>query len=133
MGRTGPKGWTGPMGATLAGCHWNPGWAESGRCWAGLTAGLGFAATGPGCHELGCWRSRAFPVRKKQNSTRLERTLGIDERGHGIGSEIRSGFERRKTRTAASELGAPLELEAEKLELRDWHQLKESVVRESVG
>ncbi|PKI53555.1 hypothetical protein CRG98_026052 [Punica granatum] len=81
MGRTGPKGWTGPTGATLAGCRWNPGWAESGR----------------------------------------------------IGSEIRSGFERRKTRTAASELGAPLELEAEKLELRDRHQLRESVVRESVG
>ncbi|PKI73798.1 hypothetical protein CRG98_005782 [Punica granatum] len=51
----------------------------------------------------------------------------------GIGSGIRSGFERRKTSTAASELGAPLELEAEKLELRDQHQLRENVVRDSVG
>ncbi|OWM83294.1 hypothetical protein CDL15_Pgr012775 [Punica granatum] len=43
---TGPKGWTGPTGATLAGCRWNSGWAESGHCWAGLTAGLGLLQLG---------------------------------------------------------------------------------------
>ncbi|OWM63927.1 hypothetical protein CDL15_Pgr024764 [Punica granatum] len=47
MGRTGSKGWTGPTGATLAGCCWNSGWAESGRCRADCWTG--FAATGP------CW------------------------------------------------------------------------------
>ncbi|PKI46307.1 hypothetical protein CRG98_033283 [Punica granatum] len=35
---------------------------------------------------------------------------------------IESGFEQRKTRTAASELGAPRELGAEKPELRDEHR-----------
>ncbi|OWM68184.1 hypothetical protein CDL15_Pgr016384 [Punica granatum] len=45
-GWTGPKGWIGPTGATLAGCRWNSGWVESGRCWAGLTAGLGLLQLG---------------------------------------------------------------------------------------
>ncbi|OWM87899.1 hypothetical protein CDL15_Pgr000316 [Punica granatum] len=126
MGRTGPKGWTGPTGGDTGGLPLESGLGRIrpllGRadCWTGVCcdwAGLPrvglLAFTGVPCADF---RLRGVPV-----------VCG------GIGSGIRSGFERRKTSTAASELGAPLELEAEKLELRDQHQLRENVVRESVG